>query len=62
MAFELLDLFSFIAFLCYIHQTAIKINPSVLVNRLGLSQEDWQLNFCIPLDQSYSLTQFMSFE
>ena len=49
MAFELLDLFSFIAFICYFHQTAIEIDPTVLVNRLGLSQEDWQLNFCILL-------------
>ena len=62
MAFELLDLFSFIAFICYIHQTAIEIDPTVLVNRLGLSQEDWQLNFCILIDQSCSLTQFMLFE
>ena len=46
-ALELSNVFSFIAFTSYIHQTAFQIVPIVLMNRLGLSQEDLQLNFCI---------------
>ena len=45
MAFELLDVFPFIAFTSYIHQTAFEIVSIVLMNRIGLSQEDYQLNF-----------------
>ena len=62
MAFESLDVFFFIAFTSYIHQTAFEIVPIVLINRLWLSQQDWQLNFCILLDQSCSVNQFMAFE
>ena len=37
-AFELSNVFSFIAFTSYIHHTALQIVPIVLMNRLGLSQ------------------------
>ena len=49
-------------YIYYIHQTVFEIVPIVLINRLWLSQQDWQLNFCILLDQSCSVNQFMAFE